>query len=117
VKAAEAKDKPITESDVRHCLMKAKQHNLTEYLMLSGAGIVSSDRRSIDEFIDSETVEGINICIIDVPRDLRPYLVYMGEEGRKHFLDEVGNFLNEIKATRDNKEAWQQLLDRHFPLQ
>lgn len=114
VKAAESKDKPITESDVRHCLMKAKQHNLTEYILLSGAGVVPKDRQGIGEFIDSQTREGINIYIMDVPEDLCPYFIYVGEQGRKHFLDKVGGFLNDIKATRDNKGAWQRLLDKHL---
>jgi hypothetical protein len=49
-----------------------------------------------------------------IPEDLRPYFIYVGEQGRKHFLDKVGGFLNEIKATRDNKGAWQLLLDKHL---
>ena len=113
-KAAESKDKPLTESDVRHCQMKAKQHNLTEYIILNGAEIVPTDRLGIERFLDTQTKEGINIYILKVPEDLRPYFVYLGEQGRKYFLDKVGEFLNDIRASRDNKRAWQNLLDKHF---
>jgi hypothetical protein len=114
IKAAECKDKPISENDVRHCQMKAKQHKLAEYIILNGAGIVQEDVDGIAKFIESQLKEGINIYILNVPEDLYSYLVLIGEKGRKHFLDKVGDFLNEIKASRDNKNAWQGILDKHL---
>lgn len=113
-KAAESKDKPISESDVRHCQMKAKQHGLTEYFILNGAGIIPNDRQSTAAFIESQLNEGINIYIMNVPEDLYSYFIYLGEHGRKHFLDKVGDFLNDIKASRNNKKVWQSLLDKHL---
>ena len=110
VKAAESKDKPISVSDVRHCQMKAKRHGITEYIILNGAGIVADDEMSIDKFIESQLQEGINLYLLNVPSGLFPYFLYLGEQGRRLFLTEVGSYLNEIKATRENKEAWQQLI-------
>jgi hypothetical protein len=114
VMAAESKDKPVSESDVRHCQMKAKLNGITEYIIFNGAGIATGDRLSIDQFIRSQLQEGINLYLLDVPRGLFPYFLYLGEQGRRLFLTEVGNYLNEIKATRENKEAWQQLIDKHL---
>ncbi|HEY4674827.1 MAG TPA: restriction endonuclease, SacI family [Candidatus Bathyarchaeia archaeon] len=114
VKAAESKDKPISISDVRHCQMKAKRHGITEYIILNGARIVAGDKLNIDKFIESQLQEGINLYLLDVPTGLFPYLLYLGEQGRTLFLTEVGNYLNEIKATRENKEAWQQLIDKYL---
>jgi hypothetical protein len=114
VKAAESKDKPISISDVRHCQMKAKRHRITEYIIFDGAGIVSDDKMSIYKFIESQLEEGINLYILTVPSGLFPYFMYLGEQGRRFFLTEVGNYLNEIKATRENKEAWQLLLDKYL---
>lgn len=114
VKAAESKDKPILESDVRHCQMKAEQHNLTEYIILNGAGIAEKDEQDIDNFIESQLKEGINIYIMDVPKDFRPYLVLLGEDGRKQFLQKVGEFLNKIKAARENKTVWQKTVDKYL---
>jgi len=114
VKAAECKDKPIVESDVRHCQMKAKRHNLTEYIILKGAGIAEQDAENIERFVESQLKEGINIYILNAPEDFYPYLVLLGEQGRKHFLGRVGDFLNEIRASRDNRNAWQEMLDRHL---
>lgn len=114
VKAAESKDKPISASDVRHCQMKAKRHGITEYIILNGAGIVADDKMNIDKFIESQLQEGINLYLLNVPSGLFPYFLYLGEQGRRLFLTEVGNCLNEIKATRENKEAWQQIIDKYL---
>jgi len=114
VKAAESKDKPISISDVRHCQMKAKRHGIREYIILNGAGIVVGDKLSIDKYVESQLREGINLYLLDVPIGLFPYFLYLGEQGRRLFLTEVGDYLNEIKATRENKEAWQQLIDRYL---
>lgn len=114
VKAAESKDKAISISDVRHCQMKAKRHSITEYIILNGAGIIAGDKLNIDIFIESQLQEGINLYLLDVPTGLFPYFLYLGEQGRTLFLTEVGNYLNEIKATRENKEAWQQLIDKYL---
>lgn len=75
---------------------------------------MSKDRLGIDKLIDSQTQEGINIYVMNIPDDLYPYFIYVGEKGRMLFLDKVGDFLNDIKATRENKGAWQLLLDKHF---
>jgi hypothetical protein len=114
VKAAESKDKPILESDVRHCQMKAKQRNLTEYIILNGAGIAEKDTQNIEKFVESQLKEGINIYIMDVPEDFYPCLVFLGEQGRKQFLGKVGEFLNKIRATRENKTAWQKIVDKYL---
>lgn len=114
VQAAESKDKPISESDVRHCQTKAKRYGITEYIILNGAGIVSTDKLAITKFIESQLKEGINLYLLKVPQQLFSYFVYLGEQGRKLFLTKVGNCLNEIKATPDNKEAWQQLINKYF---
>lgn len=114
VQVAESKDKPISESDVRHCQMKAKRHRITEYIILNGAGIVADDKLAITKFIESQLKEGINLYLLDVPQQLFPYFVYLGEQGRRLFLTTVGDYLNEIKATSDNKEEWQRLIDKYF---
>jgi hypothetical protein len=114
VRAVEVKDKPISESDLRHCQMKAKRHGITEYIILAGAGIVTNDESAITEFINSQLKHGINLYILAVPQQLFPYFVYLGEKGRKVFLTKVGTYLNEIKATRTNKKSWQQLINKYL---
>lgn len=114
VRAVEVKDKPLSESDVRHCLMKAKRQGISEYIILTGAGVVATDELAITKFINSQLKQGINIYILAVPQQLFPYFVYLGENGRRVFLTKVGTYLNEIKATRANKKSWQQLIDKYL---
>ena len=114
VRAVESKDKPLSESDVRHCQMKAKRHGITEYIILSGAGVVATDELAITKFINSQLKQGLNLYILAVPQQLFPYFVYLGEKGRRVFLTKVGTYLNEIKATRANKKSWQQLIDKYL---
>ena len=113
IKAAEIKDKPLNEGDVRHCSMKAKKWRLTEYMILNGAGIVEEDRSKIFDYIESQTEEGINIYVLNVPDEFYPYLIYLGDEGRKLFLIKVGEYLNKIKATMDNKKEWERLIIKY----
>lgn len=109
-KAAESKDKPLTLNDVMHVATKAKENHLTEYIIITGAGVVTSDEEAIKEFVFEKVKEGLNINLIDFPQSLRPLLISMGEEGRKFLVEKVGQFLNEMKVSRDSKEAWEQLL-------
>lgn len=110
VKAAEVKDKPVTESDVMHCEAKARKFKLTEYFIAYGAGIVEEDRKAILNLIKSRTNKGINLYLLKVPEDLTPFLIFIGEKGRTIFLDKIGNYLNAIKATRENKGEWKRLI-------
>jgi hypothetical protein len=114
LKAAEAKDKPISESDVSHCQMKANRHGITEYIILDGAGVVEDDEQAIGNIIESQLKEGLNLYLLKIPDQLFPYLLFLGEQGRKVFLNNVGKFLNEIKAKDENKKAWQQVIDECF---
>ena len=113
IKAAEIKDKPLTEGDVMHCSMKAKQWHLTEYMILNGAGVVEEDKAKIFDYIESQNEEGINIYVLHVPDGFYPYLMYLGDEGRKLFLSKVGEYLNKIKATMDNKKEWERLITKY----
>lgn len=114
VKAVESKDKPISVSDVRHSLRKARRHHITEYIILNGAGIVERDKLGVKQLIEAQLKKGINLYLLDVPKQFHPYLMYLGEKGRRTFLIKVGDYLNKIKATSDNKEAWQRLIDKYF---
>lgn len=113
VKAAEVKDKPLTEGDIRHCSMKAKEWELTEYMILNGAGIVEGDEQEILDYVESQTEEGVNLYMLSVPEGYFPYLIYLGEEGRKLFLSKIGEYLNEIRASMDNKQIWERLIKKH----
>lgn len=109
VRAAESKDKPLALNDVQHVVKKAKQHKLTEYLILSGAGIVDAERKEIENLLEQQISDGVSINILNVPEDLRPFLILLGAKGRKYFVEKVGEYLNGIRASRENKEAWQAL--------
>ncbi|MCK4477593.1 restriction endonuclease, SacI family [Candidatus Bathyarchaeota archaeon] len=109
-KAAEVKDKPVTEGDTRHCEAKARKHKLSDYIILYGAGIVKSDEEGIKKFIRSRIEKGINLYLFEVPQELTPFLMVIGEKGRSLFLKKVGEYLNEIKATRENKLRWKRIV-------
>jgi len=110
IKASEVKDKPINKSDVMHCSAKAKNWKITEYIILYGAGIVEGDKDSIYEFLEAQLKEGINIYLLSVPNGYIPFMIYLGEEGRKIFLEKIGYYLNLIKAGAENKTSWDVLL-------
>jgi hypothetical protein len=90
--------------------LRNKEIKLTEYIILHGAGIVESDKEAIGRFIRSEVEKGFNLYLLRVPQDLKPFLMSIGEKGRSLFLRKIGDYLNEIKATRENKREWRRLM-------
>ncbi len=113
MKAAESKDKPLSESDVRHCSDKAKRHGVSEYIILVGAGVMEDHKRDIEKYVKAQLKDGINLYLLEVPEQFFPYFVYLGDMGRSVFLRKVGEYLNIIKGKRSNKKEWARLLRKY----
>lgn len=113
MKATESKDKPLSESDVRHCSDKAKRHGVSEYMILVGAGVIQNHKRDIEKYIKTQLEDGINLYLLEVPQQFFPYFVYLGNKGRSVFLKKVGEYLNIIKAKMSNKREWARLLRKY----
>ena len=108
VRAVEVKDKPAERSDIQHAISKAQESSLGEYLFVLGSGWRSDDekRAGMDE-IENAPIE---LILID-PDELISMLKFVGDAGRVEFTRVVGEYLNDMRATGENKDDWKELVE------
>lgn len=108
VHAVEVKDKPSERSDLQHAITKAQENELGEYLYVVGNGFRDEhERRNVKQEIAEAPVE----IILVQPEELIQMLKFVGGPGRILFTEIVGEYLNEMRASEKNKEAWANLID------
>lgn len=108
VRAMEVKDKPSERSDIQHAITKARENELGEYLYLVGAGWSNeSEHRSGVSEIEEAPIE----VILLYPEEIIQYLKLVGDEGRVMFIEQVGEFLNAMRAEEENKEGWKEVAE------
>lgn len=107
-RAIEVKDKRTERSDIQHAISKAQQNEIGEYLYVIGDGFRnSSERRSALEEIENAPIE----LILVYPDELLSLLKFVEDAGRKRFVEAVGEYLNDMRATQQNKQAWKELVE------
>lgn len=107
-RAYEVKDKPVAKSDITHAIGKAQSHELGEYLYLVGAGFKDGEERTAKREAEDAPIE----MILVYPSEMMNRLKFVGKEGRKTFVDYVGEFLNDMRATDKNKRDWKGIAER-----
>jgi hypothetical protein len=107
-RAIEVKDKPTEPSDIQHAIKKARENSLPEYFYVVGAGYRGDSRKEAFSIAQNAPVE---IGVLE-PADLLSMLRFVGEDGRKEFLESTTNCLNQMRATQSNKDAFGALSDR-----
>lgn len=107
-RAIEVKDKVSERSDIQHAITKARENKLSEYLYVVGQGFRNeAERQGAIREIENAPIE----FIVVYPDDLLTLLKFVEDAGRKQFTESVGEFLNEMRATENNKEDWKGLID------
>jgi hypothetical protein len=108
VRAIEVKDKPTERSDIQHAITKARENELGEYLYVAGAGFKTpAERQGSATEIEEAPLE---IILID-PSELLSLLKFVGDAGRISFTESVGEFLNAMRASGENKGRWRELVE------
>jgi len=104
--AIEIKDKPTERSDIQHAVRKAQENELGEYLFLIGSGFRNeTEKKGALQEIEDAPVE----IVLLYPEDLLSVLRFVGDSGRVLFVEAVGEFLNNMRATEENKEGWAEI--------
>jgi len=106
LKAIEVKDKPATASDIQHAITKGQENKLEEYHFLVGSGHRDGEREEAITMAHNAPIE----LILVTPTDLYSILKFVGDDARSNFIDEVGDFLDEMRATDSNKAAFEQFV-------
>jgi hypothetical protein len=108
VRAIEVKDKPTERSDIQHAITKARENELGEYLYVVGAGFTTPTEKQASA---TETEEAPLEVMLLYPEDLLNLLKFVGDAGRISFIESVGEFLNAMRASGENKEWWKELVE------
>ena len=107
VRAIEVKDKPTERSDIQHAITKAQENELAEYLYVVGDGFRNAtERQGAMEEVENAPVE----IILVYPDELLNLLKFVEDAGRKQFSESVGEYLNKMRASKQNKENWDELM-------
>lgn len=106
-KAMEVKDKPATRSSVQHAIEKARSNELSEYVFVVGKGFKRGEEQKARDETDSAPIE----VIFMTPDELLGVLKLVDDVERQFFLEVVGEFLNDMRADQDNKNAFTQLVE------
>lgn len=105
--AYEVKDKPVEKNDIIHAEEKAQRNELDEYIYVVGAGFKDGEESRAVKAADDAAIE----LILVSAHELISRLKFVGREGRKKFIDFVGEFLNEMRATDANKDDWKEIAE------
>jgi hypothetical protein len=109
VQAIEVKDKPTERSDIQHAVTKARKNELGEYLYLVGSGFRSEEEK---EGALQEIEEAPIEVVLLYPEDIVSVLGFVGDSGRVLFVEAVGEFLNDMRASDMNKEDWARIAEK-----
>ncbi len=108
VRAIEVKDKPTERSDIQHAITKARENELGEYLYVIGAGFrTQTEKQGSVAEIENAPLE----IILVYPDDLLSLLKFVEDAGRISFTESVGEFLNAMRASDENKEHWKEMIE------
>lgn len=106
-KAMEVKDKPVTHSSVQHAIAKARSNELSEYVFVVGQGFERGEEQTAREEAESAPIE----LLFTTPDELLGVLKLVDDAERRFFLEAVGEFLNDMRADQDNKNAYTELVE------
>lgn len=56
---------------------------------------------------------GLNVYIMDVDKFVNIVIVLIGEEGRYHFLINIGHSLEKLKLDFSDRQGWVELLSQY----
>jgi hypothetical protein len=112
VLAVEVKDRDLEIRHVQDKLPAVREQGVQELLFLATTGIASSDVAAIGELMEREFVTGQNVYVTSFDRFLESCLILFGEVGRRQFLIQIGDAIDEIKADLGHRETWRDLLQQ-----
>lgn len=111
--AAEVKDRPLNEAEVMASVNKARIADASDLMFIVRAkNLFDSgfDGDAFDAICVSQFSSGLNIYLERFENFSRVCLSLVGEDGRRSFLEEVGNSLAEQNAEISHKWAWSNIV-------
>lgn len=110
--AVEPKDRELTKRDVEERLAKIREAGVSEFLFVTTKGVKIDDEDEIKILIKKEFGSGRNIYVADLLQLSSILLSILGEEGRKSFLNNIKNILEEGEYAYRHRKEWAELLGK-----
>lgn len=111
--AAEVKDRPLNAAEVAASVDKARVAAASDLMFIVRAKSLFESGYTAEDFdatCASQFSSGLNIYLQKFEQFSQVCLALIGEEGRRNFLEEVGNSLAEQKADISHKWAWSDIV-------
>ncbi len=108
--AIEVKERSLTLTDVKSAVQKARKSSIQEFLFNSPK-INPSEDAAITEQFTKTWASGTNLYQLSIDELINVGLSLTGEAGRKDFIENVGNQLNQYNTQPKNRQRWKTLLE------
>jgi L-lactate utilization protein LutC len=108
--AIEVKERELTLTDVKNSILKARKESINE-LLFNAPGINEKEKQEIYEEFSKTWASGTNIYQVSIQELMKVGLSLTGEEGRKVFLTNIGEQLDQYNTQPTNRQRWKELLE------
>lgn len=105
----EVKDRVLNISQIRSKIPDIREKNVSEIFFIAQRGTLTEDEGEIKKLIEHEYSSGHNLYILNLIELSKVALALSGEKGRREFLLEVGNQLDQYSDII-HRRAWAKLL-------
>lgn len=109
--AIEVKERSLTLTDVKGAVQKARKGSIQEFLF-NAPRVNPNDSDSVADLFSRSWASGTNLYQLSIDELINVGLTLTGEDGSKHFLNGVGNQLNEYNTQPRNRQRWKELLEQ-----
>jgi SacI restriction endonuclease len=107
--AVEVKDRQITVNQIQAKMRTMRQKQVAEIFFVA-QGLIDAEEAEVSSLIDHEFTSGHNVYVTDLKSLARVALSLLGEKGRRDFLRETANQLEEYHSEVNHRRAWASLL-------
>jgi hypothetical protein len=111
VLVVEAKDRELTITQLQDKIPGLRHKRVSEVFFVAAQGLALADADRIRDLIAQQFVSGQNIYVTELVPLARVVLALMKEQGRRRFLELVGEQLD-LYSDIDHRRAWATLLTR-----
>lgn len=108
--AVEVKDRALTLADVEGTITKARHRAITE-ILFAAPRTASADLEAVEQRFATAYAGGQSLYLIDTLALAHAVFALVGDEGRRRFLERVGEHLNTWNTQPGHRRAWKKLLE------
>lgn len=109
--AVMVRDTEVTAKEIEDELPKVREQAVPNFIVVPFKGVKKDEEREIGKLIKREFASGQNIHIVDPVEFSRALMILFGEDGRRKFLENMGQALDEY-ASYEHRKKWAELLTR-----